>query len=70
MGEIPKMAPQAEIRPEDRRLTFLLGFSEEEKISRNTLYRFKRSDPAFPKPRFGKRYWRPDLLAYMYGART
>jgi hypothetical protein len=58
------------IKPEDKRLTYLNEFAKSEGVGFSTLTKRKREDSTFPKRRFGVRYWRPDLLAYLYGAKA
>jgi hypothetical protein len=58
------------IKQEDERLTYLIEFAKSEGVGLSTLTKRKRQDPSFPKRRFGVRYWRPDLLAYLYGAKA
>jgi hypothetical protein len=64
------MSPTPEIKPEDCHFISLAAFSRAENVSLRTLNRRKVKDAKFPAPRFGKKFWRPDLLAYLYGIKS
>ena len=56
------MSPQPEIKPEDCHFVSLAAFAREEKLALRTIKHHKANDARFPAPRYGARYWKPDLL--------